>query len=146
MLLLGAVAMFEPVNGYQIRRELVSWQVDKWARVNPGSIYNGLATLTKQGHLRRHDLADGGREVAVYEATVKGRAELLQLMVRALEEVDPYNRLAFHAAFGMAPLLDKAQVVHSLEVRLRGLAEALSAFPSPGRSHRSTGLPTPSAR
>jgi hypothetical protein len=31
MLLLGAVALFEPVNGYQIRRELLSWHVDRWA-------------------------------------------------------------------------------------------------------------------
>ena len=53
MLLLGAVALFEPVNGYQIRRELLSWEVDRWANVNPGSIYGGLATLARQGHLVR---------------------------------------------------------------------------------------------
>ncbi|MDQ4113433.1 MAG: PadR family transcriptional regulator, partial [Actinomycetota bacterium] len=35
MLLLGAVALFEPVNGYQIRRELMSWHVDQWANINP---------------------------------------------------------------------------------------------------------------
>ena len=69
MLLLGAVALFEPVNGYQIRRELLSWQVEDWAHVNPGSIYSGLATLTRQEHLVRHDLVDGNREVAVYEMT-----------------------------------------------------------------------------
>ena len=49
MLLLGAVAMFEPVNGYQIRRELVSWQVDQWAHVNPGSIYHGLVRPDGRG-------------------------------------------------------------------------------------------------
>ena len=76
MLLLGAVALFEPVNGYQIRRELLSWQVDRWANVNPGSIYGGLNTLTRQGHLVRHDLVDGGRDVAVYELTDSGRAGL----------------------------------------------------------------------
>ena len=36
MLLLGAVQLFEPVNGYQIRRELVSWRVDEWAHIKPG--------------------------------------------------------------------------------------------------------------
>ena len=72
MLLLGAVAMFEPVNGYQIRRELVSWQVDRWANVNPGSIYHGLGTLTAEGFLARADLLDGTREVAVYEVTAAG--------------------------------------------------------------------------
>jgi len=83
MLLLGAVAMFEPVNGYQIRRELVSWQVDRWAHVNPGSIYNGLGTLTRQGLLARTDVVDGTREVAVYEITDAGRAELESMAVAA---------------------------------------------------------------
>jgi hypothetical protein len=31
LLLLGPVAIFEPVNGYQIRRELMSWGVESWA-------------------------------------------------------------------------------------------------------------------
>jgi len=35
LLLLGAVAIFEPVNGYQIRRELVSWGVESWANIRP---------------------------------------------------------------------------------------------------------------
>src|SRR3954451_18969462 len=96
MLLLGAVALFEPVNGYQIRRELLSWQVDRWANTNPGSIYHGLTTLTTQGLLGRHDLVDGGRDVAVYELTDVGRADLRTALIAALETVDPYERTAFH--------------------------------------------------
>lgn len=141
MLLLGAVAMFEPINGYQIRRELISWEIDKWAHVNPGSIYNGLATLTRQGHLVRHDLVDGARDVAVYEVTAKGRAELLQLMIRALEEVDPYDRVAFHTAFSMLPLLDRDQVVHSLGRRKAVLQETLDGFPSPDSATPDYGPP-----
>lgn len=141
MLLLGAVAMFEPINGYQIRRELVSWEIDKWAHVNPGSIYNGLARLTEQGFLERHDLVDGSREVAVYEATMRGRAELSQLMIRALEEVDPYDRVAFHVAFGMLPLLDRQQVETSLEVRKRALEKTVDSFPSPRDADPSYGPP-----
>ena len=102
MLLLGAVALFEPVNGYQIRRELLSWQVDRWAHTNPGSIYHGLTSLTGAGHLVRHDLSDGGREVAVYELTDAGRAELNRLMVEALETVNPYERTAFNVACALA--------------------------------------------
>ncbi len=117
MLLLGAVALFEPVNGYQIRRELVSWQVDRWAHTNPGSIYHGLGQLARQGHLVRHDLVDGGREVAVYELTGAGREELRRLMVAALETVDVYDRADFNAAFSMLPLLEREQVERSLVAR-----------------------------
>ncbi len=128
MLLLGAVAMFEPVNGYQIRRELVSWQVDRWAHVNPGSIYNGLATLNRQGHLHRTDLVDGTRDVAVYEMTEAGRAELDAMLVAGLETVDPYDRVAFHVAFGMLPLVPKKQVVKSLIARRVALEREVESF------------------
>jgi DNA-binding PadR family transcriptional regulator len=128
MLLLGAVALFEPVNGYQIRRELLSWQVDRWAHTNPGSIYHGLTTLTRDGHLVRHDLVDGGREVAVYELTVGGRAELDRLLVAALETVDAFDRAAFTAAFSMLPLLDRSTVLGSLTRRRVTLEQTVAEF------------------
>jgi DNA-binding PadR family transcriptional regulator len=126
ILLLGAVALFEPVNGYQIRRELLSWQVDRWAHTNPGSIYHGLTSLTGQGHLVRHDLVDGGREVAVYELTADGRAELDRMLIEALETVNPYERSAFHVAFSMLPLLDDRRVLRSLTTRRVGLESTVS--------------------
>ncbi len=128
MLLLGAVALFEPVNGYQIRRELLSWHVDRWANTNPGSIYHGLTALTGQGHLVRHDLVDAGREVAVYELTDRGRAELERLMVEGLETVNPYERTAFNVAFSMLPLLDRAQVRRSLTARRVELERTVAEF------------------
>lgn len=140
MLLLGAVAMFEPINGYQIRRELLSWQVDRWAHVNPGSIYHGLARLTEQRHLFRHELVDGQREVAVYELTEQGRAELDRLLVDALETVDPYDRAAFTAAFGMLPLLGRAQVLVSLKKRRVALEAAVAEFVR-GRDDPANGPP-----
>ncbi|RKH24127.1 PadR family transcriptional regulator, partial [Corallococcus sp. CA031C] len=69
LLLLGADGLFEPVNGYQIRRELMSWQADQWANVAPGSIYHGLARLSADGLLTRHDVTEGARDVAVYQLT-----------------------------------------------------------------------------
>lgn len=128
MLLLGAVALFEPVNGYQIRRELLSWQVDRWAHTNPGSVYHGLSSLARDGHLVRHDLVDGGREVAVYELTDGGRDELRRLMTSALETVDPFDRAAFTAAFSMLPLLDRATVQRSLTRRRVELERTVAEF------------------
>ena len=121
MLLLGAVALFEPVNGYQIRRELLSWQVDEWAHVNPGSIYNGLTTLTKQGHLVRHDVRDQHRKVAVYELTPAGHAELDRLIELALVEVELYGGTAFRVALGLLPLITRPQAIGHLAARLQNL-------------------------
>jgi DNA-binding PadR family transcriptional regulator len=131
MLLLGAVALFEPVNGYQIRRELLSWRVDRWAHTNPGSIYHGLSALTRQGNLVRHDLVDGGREVAVYELTDDGRTELRRLMVEALETVNPYERTAFNVAFSMLPLLDDTAIRRSLTRRRVELERTVAELAEP---------------
>ena len=98
LLVLGAVQLFEPVNGYQIRRELMSWEVDEWAHINPGSIYSALSTLAKQGYVDRHDLVDGTREVAVYTTTKAGRAELTALFASSLETVRAARPAAAHTA------------------------------------------------
>lgn len=135
LLVLGAVSLFEPVNGYQIRRELMSWEVDRWAHINPGSIYSSLATSTKQGHLRRHDLTDGGREVAVYTTTAAGRAELGTLFGRALETVEVLDPLPVHTALSMCTLFPREVVVRHLAVRLHGLDAHLAEL---RRTHTAT--------
>jgi DNA-binding PadR family transcriptional regulator len=135
LLLLGAVAIFEPVNGYQIRRELLTWGVDSWANIKPGSIYNGLATLAQRGDLIRHDLRDAGREVAVYELSEQGRAEFRRLHEAALTEVRPTTPLAFQTALSMLPLMGRADSITLLTRRLANLdeqmAESAKAPPDP---------------
>jgi DNA-binding PadR family transcriptional regulator len=126
LLVLGAVSLFEPVNGYQIRRELMSWEVDRWAHINPGSIYSSLATLTRQGHLRRHDLTDGGREVAVYTSTDAGREELGSLFVRALGTVEVLDPLPLHTALSMCTLFPREVVAGCLATRVGALADHLA--------------------
>ncbi|WP_270887254.1 PadR family transcriptional regulator [Pedococcus sp. 5OH_020] len=118
LLLLGTVMLFEPVNGYQLRRELLSWQVEDWAHVNPGSIYSGLSTLARQGNLERHDLVDGSREVAVYTSTASGRREFERLWRAAVESVDLLSPLPFHTALALMPLMARADVVQGLRSRL----------------------------
>ena len=41
----------QPVHGYDVRRELLSWSADEWANVAPGSIYHALRKLTEEGLL-----------------------------------------------------------------------------------------------
>src|SRR3954454_4090212 len=124
MLLLGAVAIFEPVNGYQIRRELVSWGVEDWANIKPGSIYHGLASLAQRGELVRHDLRDGAREVAVYELSDLGRQEFRRLMEEAFTEVRLTSPLAFQTALSMLPLVEREEAKRLLQLRLEKLDQA----------------------
>ena len=59
LLLLGVVRIFQPAYGYQLRRELLTWNVQEWANINPGSIYTGLRTLAKHGYLQELEEGPG---------------------------------------------------------------------------------------
>lgn len=123
LLVLGAVRLFEPVNGYQIRRELMSWGVADWAHIHPGSIYSSLATMTKQGHVVRREVEDGGRVVAVYTTTPSGRDELERLFATAMTTVELLNPLPVHTAMSMCSLFERETVATLLETRAARLAE-----------------------
>jgi DNA-binding PadR family transcriptional regulator len=133
LLVLGAVSLFEPVNGYQIRRELMSWEVDRWAHINPGSIYSMLTTLSKEGHVDQHQVRDGNRDVAVYTTTRAGRDELATLFASALGTVEVLDPLPLHTAVSMCPMFPREAVLTQLErrsdalgVHLAGLREKLA--------------------
>ena len=50
-MILGLVRWMQPVHGYDVRRELLSWSADEWANVAPGSIYHALRKLAEEGLL-----------------------------------------------------------------------------------------------
>ncbi|GAA1446874.1 PadR family transcriptional regulator [Leifsonia poae] len=118
MLVLGVARIFAPANGYQLRRELVSWHVDDWAKVNPGSIYSMLSTLSRQGMLEAHALPDGARTVTVYTVTDAGLAELDRLLRDAIRAVTPMDPTGFRVAFSFAPLFERTVLATLLEERL----------------------------
>jgi DNA-binding PadR family transcriptional regulator len=77
LLVLGVVKVFQPVHGYDVRRELISWRASEWASVQPGSIYNALKTLTRDGCLEVVGQDQVGRrpERTSYRITSAGNDE-----------------------------------------------------------------------
>ena len=83
LLVLGAVRFMQPVHGYEVRRELVSWRMDEHANIKPGSVYGALRTLEKDGCIAVHDRnsSDGRPEKTSYMLTGEGEKEF-QLLLR----------------------------------------------------------------
>jgi DNA-binding PadR family transcriptional regulator len=123
LLILGAVRIFQPVHGYYVRRELQSWHVDEWAHLNPGSIYNALRTLTREGMLREvaTESAEGRPARTTYALTNDGETEFLYLLRDALGTVDPFSPDRTFTAFSFAFALAREEVVASLESRVAQL-------------------------
>ena len=104
LLVLGVVRIFQPVHGYEVRRELVTWRAQEWASVKPGSIYNALKTLTRDGFLEvvGTDQVGGRPERTTYEITDAGRHQLTTDVAQMLAEVaDEYPVFPF--ALGHRP-------------------------------------------
>ena len=146
MLVLGVVRIFGPANGYQLRRELLSWEVERWAHLNPGSIYSMLSTLEKQGAIERHDIAleDGGRPVAVYTMTDAGRGRVPEPGLRRDRDGPGFRRRP--AAAGRAQLRAHADPRSGSSTRCAGGSRcwrwgARSSSRRSARSRRTTTVP-----
>ncbi len=122
LLILGLVRWVQPVHGYDVRRELLSWHADEWANVAPGSIYHALKKLAQEGLLREVATEQVGARPARtrYEITEAGEREFQTLLRRYWWEyrqpIDP-----FFAAFAFLPALGQREAVAALRNRARNL-------------------------
>lgn len=118
LLVLGVVRIFQPVHGYDVRRELVSWHAEEWANVAPGSIYNALKSLARDGLLEVVGKKQiGGRpERTTYRLTPKGESEMDEMLRETLWTVRmPIDPLV--AAISLMSFIDRKELVTALEAR-----------------------------
>lgn len=123
MMILGLVQWMQPVHGYDVRRELLSWSADKWANVQPGSIYHALRKLAEERLLREVATEQVGARPArtTYEITELGVAEFQSLLRGNWWSIatppDP-----FMAAFSFLPALPRSEAAAALRNRATQLA------------------------
>jgi DNA-binding PadR family transcriptional regulator len=129
LLILGAVRIFQPVHGYLVRRELMSWQVDRWAHLNPGSVYNALRTLARDGYLEEVATEQGaaGSARTTYRLTPDGDSELLRLVREALWTIDPSSPEKLLAGLSFMWALSREEVLAALEHRIAQIDASHSA-------------------
>ena len=129
LMLLGTVRIFQPVHGYLVRRELLSWHADAWANLNPGSIYNGLRSLAREGFVEEVGTeAQGGRPArTTYRLTGDGETEFLQLLRDALWNVSTFETADLLAAWSFAPALKREEVIAALEHRVEQIEASAQA-------------------
>jgi DNA-binding PadR family transcriptional regulator len=119
LLLLGVVRIFQPAYGYQLRRELLSWNVQDWANINPGSIYTGLRTLAKHGYLVEMAGEGSSRPGRTsYKLTADGDSEYFKLLRAALWQVHPFRPDQMQVALSFLPSLKRDEVIGALESRI----------------------------
>jgi DNA-binding PadR family transcriptional regulator len=123
LLLLGVVRIFQPAYGYQLRRELMTWNVQDWGNINPGSIYSGLRTLAKHGYLVELDEQGGRPGRTSYKLTTDGETEYFVLLRTALWQVRPYHPDQLQVALSFMTDLKRDEVEAAMESRISQLEQ-----------------------
>lgn len=131
LLMLGAVRIFQPVHGYFVRRELLTWRVDQWASLNPGSIYNALRTLARDGFLEElgTESAAGRPARTSYRLTDDGEQEYLTLLRDALWRVHQQDPRLLYTALSFMVSLSREEVEAALEHRIAQIDAAHAGLP-----------------
>ena len=124
LLVLGAVRVLQPVHGYDVRRELVSWRLEESANIKPGSIYSALKTLAKDGLIEAQSGDPDKPERTSYLLTGEGEKEF-QTLLRAAwwRVVQPAEPLV--PALCLMPFLPRDELVAALQSRVAQLQAAL---------------------
>jgi len=126
-MILGLVRWLQPVHGYDVRRELLSWSVNEWANIAPGSIYHALRKLTEEGLLEEVATEQVGARPArtTYRVTDQGDAEFEVLLGSYWWEyrhpIDP-----FLVAVSFLPALPRSEALAALQNRIRLLEEQIA--------------------
>lgn len=129
LLVLGVVRIFQPVHGYLVRRELLGWNVEHWAHLNPGSIYHALRTLARDGLLEEVGTeAEGGRPARTsYRLTPDGDAAFLQLLRASFWRLDVYGPDTLLAGLCFIFWLPREEVMAALQARAKQIEAEIDA-------------------
>ena len=115
--------MFQPVHGYDVRRELMSWHAEEWGNVAPGSIYNALKTLAREEMIEVVGTGQvGGRpERTTFRITQRGERDLQELINEQLWAVRmPVDPLV--AVISVMGFVRRTDLIAALEARAAQIA------------------------
>jgi DNA-binding PadR family transcriptional regulator len=142
LLVLGAIRIMQPVHGYDLRRELLSWRLEDTANVKPGSIYSALRTLERDGCIAVHarESEDSRPERTSYVLTGEGEKEFQLLLRQSWWNVDsPAEPLI--PALSMMLFMQRDELIGALQARVSQLSAHLRgmAFTRDGIRDGATG-------
>src|ERR1700737_5140255 len=129
VLVLG-VLLKQPMHGYEVRRELESWNAEQWANIAYGSIYFSLTKMAEERLVEVISTDDRGNRPArtVYAITDAGRHEFTRLLRELWWDyrpaIDP-----FRVALSFMNCLPRDELLAALRNGAGGAGRGPGAFP-----------------
>ena len=131
LLLLGVVRIFQPAYGYQLRRELLTWNVEDVGEHQPRLDLHRAAHAVEA----RVPAGDSSRTAAhrpgrtSYKLTADGETEYFSLLRGMLWTVDGFHPDRMQATMSFMWSLRRDEVIAALEARISQLESWLKAGP-----------------
>ena len=128
MLVLGVIRIREPVHGYDVRRELLTWRLEELANVKPGSIYSAIRTLEKDGCIavHAHESDSTHPDRITYVLTTEGEKEFALLLRQAWWTVrQPTEPLI--PALCLMMFLPRDELIRALQARIVNLESSVES-------------------
>ncbi|MCW2745816.1 MAG: transcriptional regulator, PadR-like family [Mycobacterium sp.] len=128
LLVLGAIRILQPVHGYDVRRELLTWRLEELANVKPGSIYGAIRTLERDGCIAVHarESEDHRPERTSYVLTGEGEKEF-QLLLRQSWWTVGQATEPLIPALTLMLFLPREELLAALQARVGQLQGSLSS-------------------
>jgi len=132
LLILGAMQFLQPTHGYEVRRELESWNAAHWANIAYGSIYFALRKLAAEGFLEVVSEEKTGKRPAriVYRMTETGDQEFMRLLREVWSDfkspADPFVQ-----AFSFMHRLPREEILAGLQQRATAINLNLRVVQNP---------------
>ena len=120
--MLGVIRIMQPVHGYDVRRELISWRVEELSNVKPGSIYSAIRTLERDGCIAVHsrDSEDSRPERTRYVMTGEGEQEFQTLLQQTWWNVTMATE-PLAPALCLMPFMRRDELIAALKSRISQL-------------------------
>lgn len=129
LLILGVLQYKSPAHGYEIRRELETWNAEKWAHIAYGSIYFALNKMAEEGLVEAVSTDQVGKRPVrtLYTVTDVGNTEFQRLLREYWWErkpvIDP-----FQVAITFMNHMPPDELLAALRVRAGILHAVLDGF------------------
>lgn len=128
LLVLGAIRIMQPVHGYDVRRELLTWRLEELANVQPGSIYGAIRTLLKDRCVAVHSqgTAESRPEKTSYVLTGEGEKEF-QVLLREAWWTVRETAQPLVPALTLMMFIPRDELVRALQSRMSRLESELDS-------------------
>lgn len=112
----------QSMSGYQMKQILEQTDAKRWSGVLPGSIYNALNKLEKDGFIEIESIKmTGNRQKAIYKISEKGKQHQKKLILSCLEDGHVSYNGEFYSGIGFAYQVEKSLALNALKLNKKQL-------------------------